>query len=135
MFSLSGASLTVVHLNAVVVFGFSVVFVVIAVVNAFPSSYSSPLDQGGKDAAETRHKLRNGHDLLLVQVLIRHGDRTPISLEPANPYDRTDFFEGLGELTNVGKARIFKYGQVLAKRYEIYFGKLFKITITRKQNN
>ena len=129
MFSSSGASLTVVHLNAVVVFSLSVVFVVIAVVNAFPSSNSttsSPQNQDVKESAETRHKLRNGHDLLLVQVLIRHGDRTPISLEPENPYDRTDFFEGLGELTNVGKARIFKYGQVLAKRYEIYFGKLFK---------
>ena len=64
-------------------------------------------------------------ELLLVQALFRHGDRTPISLYTNDPYNNYSWNEGLGELTLVGKERMYNYGQVLRKRYEDYLSKCF----------
>ena len=47
---------------------------------------------------------KNG-DLLLLQFLFRHGDRTPIVLYKTDRYNESQFKEGLGALTNRGKQR------------------------------
>lgn len=58
--------------------------------------------------------------LVLVQFIFRHGDRTPIRLYGTDPYKRSDFVEGLGQLTNRGKNRMFRLGETLKRRYENY---------------
>lgn len=58
--------------------------------------------------------------LLLVQVLFRHGDRTPAVLYKNDHYDESQFVEGLGQLTANGKARIYRYGKLLRQRYKNY---------------
>lgn len=56
--------------------------------------------------------------LQLVQVLFRHGARTPVIVCPTDPH--TDFWldEGLGQLTNQGKRMQYELGQFLRKRYD-----------------
>ncbi|XP_016838903.1 venom acid phosphatase Acph-1 isoform X1 [Nasonia vitripennis] len=66
--------------------------------------------------------------LELVQVLFRHGARTPdkaefkyinyAGLNAYNPY-------GLGELTNLGKKQLFKVGQMLRQRYSDFLSEDF----------
>ncbi|XP_044729337.1 venom acid phosphatase Acph-1-like [Chrysoperla carnea] len=58
-------------------------------------------------------------NLKLVIVLCRHGDRTPLQTYPNNPHT-PDIYQhlGPGELTNLGKKRMFEVGKKLRKRYE-----------------
>ena len=58
--------------------------------------------------------------LMLVQLLFRHGDRTPISQYPTDPYRTLPFPEGLGQLTKYGKKRLYSYGKALRARYSDY---------------
>nr|XP_027198212.1 prostatic acid phosphatase-like [Dermatophagoides pteronyssinus] len=62
----------------------------------------------------------NNNNLLLVQFVFRHGDRSPIRLYHNDPYKRNDFKEGLGELTNRGKQRMFQLGKNLRNQYQMY---------------
>ncbi len=64
------------------------------------------------------------NDFLLLQVLHRHGDRTPVVLYKNDHYTKADFKEGLGQMTAVGKQRLFQFGKNLKSRYPLYFGKL-----------
>lgn len=61
-------------------------------------------------------------DLLLLQVLHRHGDRTPVVLYKNDHYKIADFKEGLGQMTAIGKQRLFQLGEKLKTRYSNYFG-------------
>ena len=63
-------------------------------------------------------------ELLSLQVIHRHGDRTPVYLLPSDPYVNYSFPEGLGGLINEGKQRLFRYGQALRRRYSNYVGML-----------
>lgn len=65
----------------------------------------------------------NDDNLLLLQVLHRHGDRTPVVLYKNDHYTKADFKEGLGQMTAVGKQRLFEFGAKLKTRYPNYFGK------------
>lgn len=51
-------------------------------------------------------------DLVLVQIVFRHGDRTPTSLYPNDPYGPTiwDKYGGLGELSQKGMQQHYAYG-------------------------
>ena len=68
-------------------------------------------------------KLEDNSTLLLLQIVHRHGDRTPISFYKNDPYKGEDqWLDGLGELTPRGKHRMYSFGQDLRKRYSHYLG-------------
>jgi hypothetical protein len=60
-------------------------------------------------------------ELELVQVLFRHGERTPLESEtyPRDPYDSDLIYEpwGRGQLTDLGRFRVRRLGQALRRRY------------------
>lgn len=70
----------------------------------------------------TQTSATNDDDLLSILVLYRHGDRTPVQLYKTDHYTKADFPEGLGQLTNKGKARLFELGRKLRERYRNYIG-------------
>ncbi|XP_043213498.1 prostatic acid phosphatase-like [Amphibalanus amphitrite] len=55
--------------------------------------------------------------LQLVQVLFRHGARTPVVVCPTDPHRDLWLDDGLGQLTNQGKQMQFELGQFLRTRY------------------
>ena len=59
--------------------------------------------------------------LILVQVVFRHGDRTPANTYPNYPYNELmknwEPYGGLGQLTPRGMKQTWKYGTDLAKIY------------------
>ncbi|XP_011499456.1 PREDICTED: venom acid phosphatase Acph-1-like [Ceratosolen solmsi marchali] len=63
----------------------------------------------------------NDSELELVQVLFRHGERTPLESEtyPRDPYSSSLFYEpwGWGQLTELGRYRMRRLGQALRRRY------------------
>ncbi|XP_011864393.1 PREDICTED: venom acid phosphatase Acph-1-like isoform X1 [Vollenhovia emeryi] len=69
-------------------------------------------------------------ELKLVNVVFRHGDRTPDNngheMYPNDPYLNYSFYpEGLGQLTNQGKMREYQLGIALGHRYKEFLGKLY----------
>lgn len=57
--------------------------------------------------------------LVLANVIFRHGDRTPISPYPNDPYKNSSVWSaGWGQLTNRGKERHYELGKWLRHRYE-----------------
>jgi len=61
--------------------------------------------------------------LKLVHLLYRHGDRTPISPYPTDPYkDRKLWPVDFGQLTSRGKMAHFRLGQWLRQRYNGFLG-------------
>lgn len=53
------------------------------------------------------------------EQLYRHGDRAPAAFYPTDPFNHvTDWPVGLGELSNIGKAQHYKFGQWLRGRYD-----------------
>ncbi|XP_072756978.1 uncharacterized protein [Anoplolepis gracilipes] len=70
-------------------------------------------------------------ELKLVNVVFRHGDRTPDNngreMFPKDPYINYSFYPtGLGQLTAEGKRREYKLGRVLRFRYNNFLGSLYK---------
>ncbi|KAI2800106.1 hypothetical protein BLOT_014013 [Blomia tropicalis] len=66
---------------------------------------------------------QNNDELKLVILIHRHGDRTPISTYPRDPYRNDSFWpDGWGELTIKGKNRMYNLGLYLAKRYKTFLG-------------
>ncbi|XP_057337524.1 lysosomal acid phosphatase-like [Microplitis mediator] len=66
--------------------------------------------------------------LQYVAVVFRHGDRTPDKTEmfPNDPYKNHDFSPvGYGQLTNEGKQRVYKLGQLLRTLYNDLLGDLY----------
>lgn len=57
--------------------------------------------------------------LVLVQIVFRHGDRTPIEVYPNDPHkaDAWDKYGGLGQLTQTGMKQHYAYGEYLRNRY------------------
>ncbi|XP_022094023.1 lysosomal acid phosphatase-like, partial [Acanthaster planci] len=53
----------------------------------------------------------------LVNLLYRHGDRTPINIYPSDPHRADTWPEGLGQLTTLGMEMHYKLGQWLRNRY------------------
>ncbi|KAL7305430.1 hypothetical protein TKK_0002172 [Trichogramma kaykai] len=74
--------------------------------------------------------LENNYNLDLIQVLFRHGERTPIDCESrmlqavsnASSYDPW----GYGELTNRGMMQEYEIGQMLRRTYDRFLPKLYK---------
>ncbi|XP_022919446.2 venom acid phosphatase Acph-1-like [Onthophagus taurus] len=64
--------------------------------------------------------------LKLVHVIFRHGDRTPDSLYPNDPYTEEDFYPfRIGHLTNNGKMTAYKIGTSLRKKYNKLLGDVY----------
>ena len=56
--------------------------------------------------------------LKFVHVIFRHGDRSPISHYPTDPYSaRSEWPVGPGQLTSIGKSQHFLLGQQLRQTY------------------
>ncbi|KAI4497965.1 hypothetical protein M0802_006789 [Mischocyttarus mexicanus] len=71
----------------------------------------------------------NEFRLELVQVLFRHGERTPLAKEmyPNDPYDRSSYEPwGVAQLTNQGKMREYSIGKMLRQRYNDFLGDLYR---------
>ncbi|XP_020279226.1 testicular acid phosphatase homolog [Pseudomyrmex gracilis] len=66
----------------------------------------------------------------LVQVLMRHGERTPsldeIKMYPNDRYNVSTYEPwGLGQLTNQGKHTEYQLGQILRQRYDKLLGSIY----------
>lgn len=57
----------------------------------------------------------SANSLKLVQVLFRHGDRTPTETYPNDPHQ--NWIGGWGSLTNKGKLQLYYLGQRLREQY------------------
>lgn len=67
-------------------------------------------------------------ELRLVHVFFRHGSRTPEEkdLYPNDPYNETTFYPvKYGHLTNIGKRRAYRLGQLLRQRYDKFLGRIY----------
>ncbi|XP_020279224.1 venom acid phosphatase Acph-1-like [Pseudomyrmex gracilis] len=68
-------------------------------------------------------------ELKLVNVIFRHGDRTPdekYERYPKDPHLNHTFYpEGLGQLTIEGKQREYKLGTILHDRYKKFLGDMY----------
>nr|XP_027205810.1 prostatic acid phosphatase-like [Dermatophagoides pteronyssinus] len=64
-----------------------------------------------------------------VQIVFRHGDRTPVWVEPPEPYYEKHKYwpQGFGQLTKQGKAKAYRLGQLLRKYYSDYLGWRFSV--------
>ncbi|XP_021935195.1 prostatic acid phosphatase isoform X2 [Zootermopsis nevadensis] len=64
--------------------------------------------------------------LVFVSALYRHGDRTPVSSYPTDPYNNLSYWPvGWGQLTNIGKNQHYELGQWLRKRYSDVLPKMY----------
>ncbi|XP_013792654.1 prostatic acid phosphatase-like, partial [Limulus polyphemus] len=63
-------------------------------------------------------KAEDQSTLQLLQILYRHGDRTPIRMFDKDPNKNYTWPEGLGRLTNLGKQQQYERGQYLRKYYK-----------------
>ncbi|XP_071036238.1 lysosomal acid phosphatase-like isoform X1 [Parasteatoda tepidariorum] len=57
------------------------------------------------------------YELILVQMLFRHGERAPIALYPTDPNPESFWKEGLGELTLLGEKQHYGLGKFLRYMY------------------
>ncbi|CAB3410983.1 unnamed protein product [Caenorhabditis bovis] len=62
-------------------------------------------------------KLQDGDELLLSQVVWRHGDRAPVGTYPTDPYKEEAWHNGWGELTQLGMWQQYALGRLLYKKY------------------
>lgn len=56
--------------------------------------------------------------LQYLQILFRHGDRSPIRLYPNDPNPESFWTEGLGMLTKLGRQQHYQLGKYFHNRYE-----------------
>lgn len=64
--------------------------------------------------------------LRLVHMLFRHGDRTPVRPYPNDPYLNLTYWPvSWGQLTNEGKQRHFKLGQLNRERYSGFLSETY----------
>ena len=62
-------------------------------------------------------------ELKLVQIIHRHGDRTPISFFPNDQLGTPENWpDGFGQLISKGKRRMYKMGETLRKYYANFLG-------------
>ncbi|KAJ6639919.1 Prostatic acid phosphatase [Pseudolycoriella hygida] len=65
-------------------------------------------------------------DLLFVQLIFRHGDRTPLRFYENDPWKDPKYWEDdLGQLTNVGKRQIFELGLFMRERYATFISETY----------
>ena len=76
-------------------------------------------------AAPARYPPLPHYKLELLQILVRHGERTPRLGEtyPRDPYISATLYEpwGLGQLTDLGRTRAMRLGYALRRHYDGFF--------------
>lgn len=73
--------------------------------------------------------VKSQYHIELVQVLFRHGERTPriVEMYPKDPYNVSVYDPmGLGQLTNQGKATEYRIGKMLRNRYSDFLDKVYR---------
>ncbi|XP_046356224.2 prostatic acid phosphatase-like isoform X1 [Haliotis rufescens] len=55
--------------------------------------------------------------LRFVQILFRHGDRSPTHVYPTDPYQEDSWPQGFGQLSKVGMQQMYEVGQFIRTRY------------------
>ena len=61
--------------------------------------------------------------LKLLQLVHRHGDRSPTGFPPNDPFRNGQYWsEGIGELSTKGKYRMYKMGEFIRNEYNEYLG-------------
>jgi hypothetical protein len=65
--------------------------------------------------------------LELLQIVFRHGDRTPVVVYPNDPYNVSywDPWGGLGQLTQTGMQQHYAFGEFLRERYGNFLSKYY----------
>ncbi|XP_071949934.1 prostatic acid phosphatase-like isoform X1 [Antedon mediterranea] len=64
--------------------------------------------------------------LLLVNVLYRHGDRSPTCAYPNDKYKEDYWPQGFGQLTQIGMNRQYDLGKFLRTRYDDFLNETYK---------
>ncbi|KAF0992894.1 hypothetical protein HZS_1556, partial [Henneguya salminicola] len=57
--------------------------------------------------------------LILSQMIIRHGNRTPKFIYPHSPCPGKYYPDGLGEITNDGLRLAYRFGEIIRQRYMV----------------
>ena len=89
---------------------------------ARPSIVTDSSIQETSTSTQTSTKLRH------LQIVFRHGDRAPRApLFPNDPFtdESTYWPHGLGQLTNTGRTRSYRFGQWIRDKYGHYLGDRF----------
>ena len=87
----------------------------------FKNSVSHKKHHSNQCTRQEQVKQEEAH-LIGIAILHRHGDRAPVFTFPTDEYPCTDpkiWPEGLGQLTDVGKKRIFRIGQFFRQTYNL----------------
>lgn len=63
--------------------------------------------------------------LLHASVIFRHGDRTPVTTYPLDPYKNYNWPQKYGQLTNNGKRRLYNLGKWFKMRYNNLTGNTY----------
>lgn len=63
--------------------------------------------------------------LEMVNILFRHGERSPTETYPNDPYINFPWPGGLGQLTNRGKLQMYDTGGILRTEYDNFFGPFY----------
>jgi lysosomal acid phosphatase len=68
--------------------------------------------------------------LVLLQVLFRHGDRSPIAPYPGDPYNESTWasYGGFGQLTQIGMKQTHQYGCFLRRTYSKFLTERYEPT-------
>lgn len=69
-----------------------------------------------RSVADVRKNIPTTNDLLMVFILCRHGDRSPVHTFPTDPY-RKLWKMGYGQLTAYGAEQHQELGRIIRKMY------------------
>ncbi|XP_067929814.1 prostatic acid phosphatase-like [Watersipora subatra] len=64
-------------------------------------------------------------ELIQVNLVFRHGDRSPIEIYPNDPHQANEWPEGLGMLTQIGREQQTRLGKYLRQRYSNLTSRIF----------
>ncbi|GCB74855.1 hypothetical protein scyTo_0020272 [Scyliorhinus torazame] len=67
-----------------------------------------------------------GRELKFVNLIYRHGDRSPVHGYPTDPYTEKDWPQGYGQLTQVGMRQHYELGQYLRRRYKDFLNSSYE---------
>ncbi|KAK9877477.1 hypothetical protein WA026_018586 [Henosepilachna vigintioctopunctata] len=64
-------------------------------------------------------------EIIQIQMVFRHGERSPTKLYPTDPYNNFSWPDGLGYLTNKGKLEMYNLGKQIRLKYESFIPKYY----------
>lgn len=82
------------------------------------------LSQTNSELAD--NKIDDRGELLFVQLIFRHGDRTPLKFYKNDPWKDAKYWDDdTGQLTNLGKQQQFELGQYMRDRYSKFLNETY----------